>query len=116
MRSEQEKKTAIEGVMNNMHEILNEQEDLRSEVNILRDELKNRDITILNMREEEASSEDRLKAEFMDEMRETVLAEALKQQEAELQTVFEEKESQLKNLFADKVPYLFSLFLLVISP
>lgn len=85
--------------MNNMHDMLNEQESLKSENTMLREELKNRDIAIFNMREKESNLEEQL----MNEIRQTVLADALKQQEAELQAMFEEKEFQLKDLFADKV-------------
>ena len=73
-----------------MNQLASEHEETQAQLLILRDELKNRDATIMSMRAEEGRSDERLR-------------NALKQQEVELQLVFEEKESQLKNLFADKV-------------
>lgn len=82
---------------------MTEQDDLRSELDLLRDELNNRDVTILRMREEEEKMENHIRHEVSKEMREEVLSEALTQQEAELRKFFEEKEAAVKDTFANKV-------------
>ena len=87
---EEEYENVMDGVMQKMNHLVAEQEEMQAQSCILRDQLKNRDATIMTMRAEETRSDERLR-------------NALKQQEMELQMLFEEKESQLKNLFADKV-------------
>ena len=106
LRCEQEKKIAIEAVMNNMHQSFAEQDDLKAELQLLRDEVNNRDIVILQLREEQEKSEKNLRHDLTKVIREEILSEAVVKQETELQVIFDKKESEMKHTFADKVVIL----------
>ena len=103
LRCEQEKKTAIEEIMTNMHQSINEQDDLKAEKNMLKDELNKKDVIILQMREEQERNEEQMRKELSRQIREDVSAS----QEKEMKLIFEEKEAQIKNTFADKVRITF---------
>ena len=103
LRCEQEKKTAIEEIMTNMHQSINEQDDLKAEKNMLKDELNKKDVIILQMREEQERNEEQIRKELSRQIREDVSAS----QEKEMKLIFEEKEAQIKNTFADKVRITF---------
>ena len=62
-----------------------------------------RDVTIMRMRDDESRNEERLRHELLEELQETTVAGALKQQESELNVVFKEKEAHMKKLFGEKV-------------
>ena len=51
-RCEQEKKDAMEKVEKDMDELLNEVQQLRSQINVLQVELKEKDNTIMNMKDQ----------------------------------------------------------------
>lgn len=103
LRCEQEKKTAIEEIMTNMHQSINEQDDLKAEKNMLKDELNKKDVIILQMREEQERNEEQMRKELSRQIREDVSVS----QEKEMKLIFEEKEAQIKNTFADKVRITF---------
>ena len=103
LRCEQEKKTAIEEIMTNMHQSINEQDDLKADMNMLKDELNKKDVIILQMREEQERNEEQMRKELSRQIREDVSAS----QEKEMKLIFEEKEAQIKNTFADKVRITF---------
>ena len=106
LHCEQEKKTAIEEIMTNMHHSISEQDDLKAEMNMLKDELNKKDVIILQMREEQERSEEQIRKELSRQIREDVSAS----QEKEMKLIFEEKEAQIKNTFADKVRSSFFQF------
>lgn len=103
LRCEQEKKTAIEEIMTNMHQSINEQDDLKAEKNMLKDELNKKDVIILQMREEQERNEEQMRKELSRQIREDVSVS----QEKEMKLIFEEKEAQIKITFADKVRITF---------
>ena len=82
-----------------MHHSINEQDDLKAEMNMLKDELNKKDVIILQMREEQERSEEQMRKELSTQIREDVSAS----QEKEMKLIFEEKEAQIKNTFANKV-------------
>jgi len=63
-RCESEKKDAIAGVMERMQESFTEQDDLRSELSVLQEELKKRDLNILKLQEQAQLDKEKMREEI----------------------------------------------------
>ena len=72
-------------------------------------------MTIMRMRDDESRNEERLRHELLEELQETTVAGALKQQESELNVVFKEKEAHMKKLFGEKVTCSFVVYIIFYS-
>lgn len=93
--------------MQNLQSSITAQDNLKSEIVLLRNEVKNRDAAIVELRQEGGMAEAKLRDSMYRELRDHVLTEAMKAQEQELKVIYQKKEDEMKNTFASKV-YLVS--------
>ena len=99
VRLEQEKKTAMQEIMENMQKLVADKNDVKAELILRKDENKEKAETIENLKKKQEN----MRKEIEKELREEVLEQAILSQEKEMQSIYQKKEDELKMTFADKV-------------
>ena len=99
VRLEQEKKTAMQEIMENMQKLVADKNDLKAELILRKDENKEKTETIENLKKKQEN----MRKEIEKELREQILEQAILSQEKEMQSIYQKKEDELKMTFADKV-------------
>lgn len=99
VRLEQEKKTAIQEIMENMQKLVADKNDLKADLILQKDENKAKAEKIQNLQK----NQENMRKEIEKELREEILEQAILRQEKEMQSIYQKKEDEMKITFADKV-------------
>lgn len=103
VRLEQEKKTAIQEIMENMQKLVADKNDLKAELILQKEENKKKSESIENLQK----SQENMRKEIEKELREKVLEQAILRQEKEMQSIYQKKEDEMKVTFSEKVTHFF---------
>ena len=109
VRLEQEKKTAIQEIMENMQKLVADKNDLKAELILQKDENKAKAVMIENLEKKQET----MRKEMEKELREEMLEQAILRQEREMQSIYQKKEDEMKITFADKVKIFNTLIVLL---
>ena len=109
VRLEQEKKTAIQEIMENMQKLVADKNDMKAELILQKDENKAKAVTIENLEKKQET----MRKEMEKELREEMLEQAILRQEREMQSIYQKKEDEMKITFADKVKIFNTLIVLI---
>ena len=99
VRLEQEKKTAIQEIMENMQKLVADKNDLKAELILQKEENKTKSESMERLQK----GQENMRKEIEKELREKILEQAILRQEKEMQSIYQKKEDELKITFAEKV-------------
>lgn len=109
VRLEQEKKTAIQEIMENMQKLVADKNDLKAELILQKEENRGKSEMVQNLQK----GQENMRKEIEKDLREKILEEAILRQEKEMQLIYQKKEDEMKVTFTEKVSYtLLELFIL----
>ena len=99
IRLEQEKKTALQEIMENMQKLVAEKNEFKAEVIMQKDENKKKSELIEKLQKGQES----MRKEIEKELKEKILEQAILRHEKEMQAIYQKKEDELKVTFSEKV-------------
>ena len=99
LRLEQEKKTALHEIMENMQNIIAEKNELKTEIIMQKEDLGAKNEMISSLK----AGQEIMRKEIEKELKTRILEEAILRQEKEMQAIYRKKEDDMKITFAEKV-------------